>query len=254
MSSEWLYHRIALTAWSLIAVGTGLLLFFVTAPYGRHTRTGWGPTLDPILSWVLMEAASPILMAALFLAGNRRSNAVAIVLLAMWELHYVNRSFIFPLRKRGHANRIPAVVITFGWLFNAVNAYFNGRHLFLFSRVHDPDWLLDPRFLAGAAMFVFGFVVNISSDEILLNLRSSRSSGYRIPHGGLFRWVSCPNYLGEIMEWSGWALATWSLAGLSFALWTAANLVPRARSNHRWYQDEFSNYPSRRKALIPYLY
>jgi hypothetical protein len=44
--------------------------------------------------------------------------------------------------------------------------------------------------------------------------------------------VSCPNYLGEILEWIGWAIATWSLAGWVFAIWTMANLAPRAFTNH----------------------
>jgi protein-S-isoprenylcysteine O-methyltransferase Ste14 len=65
--------------------------------------------------------------------------------------------------------------------------------------------------------------------------------------------VSSPNYLGEIVQWTGWAIATWSLGGLAFALYTAANLAPRALDNHRWYQDHFDDYPPRRRALIPYL-
>jgi len=76
-------------------------------------------------------------------------------------------------------------------------------------------------------------------------------TGYKIPHGGLFERVSCPNYLGEIIEWSGWALATWCLPGLSFAVWTFANLAPRARAHHRWYRAKFPEYPEERKALIP---
>ena len=72
-----------------------------------------------------------------------------------------------------------------------------------------------------------------------------------MPHGELYRWISCPNYLGELIEWAGWAVATWSLPGLGFAVWTAANLVPRARANHRWYRSHFADYPNERKALIP---
>ena len=52
-----------------------------------------------------------------------------------------------------------------------------------------------------------------------------------------------PNYLGEIVEWTGWALATWSLAGLAFAVYTAANLAPRAVANHDWYLSTFDDYP-----------
>jgi protein-S-isoprenylcysteine O-methyltransferase Ste14 len=72
-----------------------------------------------------------------------------------------------------------------------------------------------------------------------------------VPQGGLYRWVSSPNYLGEIVQWAGWALATWSLPGVAFAVWTAANLVPRAQANQLWYRQRFPDYPPERKALIP---
>jgi protein-S-isoprenylcysteine O-methyltransferase Ste14 len=70
----------------------------------------------------------------------------------------------------------------------------------------------------------------------------------------MYRWISCPNYFGEIVEWIGWAIATWSLAGLAFALWTAANLAPRAHSHHQWYRESFADYPQERKALVPRLW
>ena len=65
--------------------------------------------------------------------------------------------------------------------------------------------------------------------------------------------MSCPNYLGEIVEWCGWALATWSLAGLAFALYTAATLRPRALNHHSWYRQRFPDYPPERRALVPYV-
>ncbi|MBT4068686.1 MAG: DUF1295 domain-containing protein, partial [Candidatus Marinimicrobia bacterium] len=96
--------------------------------------------------------------------------------------------------------------------------------------------------------------INIKSDNMLFNLRADGATDYKIPQNGLFKWVSCPNYLGELLEWWGWALATWSLAGLSFALWGMANLIPRARANHIWYKEKFFNYPKDRKALIPKIW
>ena len=86
---------------------------------------------------------------------------------------------------------------------------------------------------------------------ILRDLRKPGETGYKVSNAWLYRWVSCPNYLGEIMQWVGWAVATWSLAGLAFAVWTAANLIPRARANHAWYQNTFIDYPAERKALLP---
>jgi steroid 5-alpha reductase family enzyme len=103
-------------------------------------------------------------------------------------------------------------------------------------------------------IFISGFIINRNSDIILRNLREPGQPEYRITDKGLFRWVSCPNYLGEIMIWTGWAIASWSLAGLSFALWTIANLVPRARAHHRWYKQHFADYPDNRRALVPHIW
>ena len=57
----------------------------------------------------------------------------------------------------------------------------------------------------------------------------------------------------ELIEWTGWAVASWSAGGLAFAVYTAANLGPRAWSTHRWYRRSFPDYPVERKALIPSL-
>ena len=48
-------------------------------------------------------------------------------------------------------------------------------------------------------------------------------------------------------------MATWSLAGVAFAVYTVANLAPRAVTHHRWYRQQFPDYPEQRRALIPYL-
>ena len=97
-------------------------------------------------------------------------------------------------------------------------------------------------------------MINWQSDNILIHLRKLGEKGYKIPHGGFFKWISCPNHFGEIIEWTGFAIMTWSLSGLSFAIWTAVNLIPRALDHHKWYKDTFSDYPQKRKAVIPFLW
>ena len=146
---------------------------------------------------------------------------------------------------------MPVLVILMGFIFNCGNATINGVYLFSLSGGYPLKWLADPRFIIGAGLFVLGFTINRRADRSLRLLRAPGETGYKIPHGGLFERVSCPNYLGEIIEWSGWALATWSIAGLSFAIWTFANLVPRSRAHHQWYRENFPNYPTDRRALIP---
>ena len=101
------------------------------------------------------------------------------------------------------------------------------------------------------AVAVAGWLINFQADTILINLRRDGSTGYKVPHGGLFRYVSSANYFGEIVLWCGWALMSFTPAGLSFAVFTIANLLPRALSHHRWYVEHFADYPRERRAIIP---
>jgi 3-oxo-5-alpha-steroid 4-dehydrogenase 1 len=96
-------------------------------------------------------------------------------------------------------------------------------------------------------------VINKISDEKLRHFRKESPSEYIVPHGWLFNYISSPHYFGEIIEWGGWALMTFSLPGLAFFLFTFANLFPRAISSHQWYKKNFPEYPSGRKAIIPFL-
>ncbi|MBI5544361.1 MAG: DUF1295 domain-containing protein [Deltaproteobacteria bacterium] len=234
-----------------LAAATFILLFFISAPYGRHTRKGWGPQIPARLGWILMEAPSPLLMGALFLLGSHKS-AASIAFLVLWEAHYLHRAFLYPFTL-SNPRPVPVSITFFGACFNFVNASINGYFLF-FLADHPASWLADPRFVAGTALFAAGFVVNRWADLLLRGLRAPGETGYKIPRGGPWELVSSPNYLGEILQWCAWALLTWSLAGASFAVWTIANLAPRAVTNHRWYRERFPDYPPARRALIPFLW
>jgi protein-S-isoprenylcysteine O-methyltransferase Ste14 len=253
MDEQTLFNGLII-GWFLLAGVTFPVLFFVTAPYGRHARRGWGPTLSDRLGWIIMEAPAALLFLMYFLIGEERRSLVAWAFLFLWESHYVHRGFIYPLRLRGPDRRMPASVVAIGLLFNGVNGYLNGRYLFTLYQGYPSEWFGDIRFLIGLALFIGGYAINRQSDLTLRGLRQPGESTYKIPYGGFFRWVSCPNYLGEITEWVGWAVLTWSLPGLAFAVWTMANLAPRARSHHRWYRENFPEYPAERKALVPGLW
>lgn len=252
--NERILFYILLWGWLGIAAGIFIVLFFITAPYGRYIRKGWGPGIDSRWGWCVMESPAALVFGLWFVMGGIKQSGVLLVFFIMWEVHYVYRAFIYPRRLRERSKRMPILIVGLALFFNLVNSYLNGRYLFNFSSSYSTEWLYDFRFIGGFLLFICGFAINHHADEILLRLRNAQKSGYKIPHGGLYRWVSCPNYLGEIIEWLGWALATWSWPGLVFAAWTVANLVPRARSHHRWYREHFPDYPKERKALIPYLW
>lgn len=245
---------ILLIASFILAGTTFAALFFISAPYGRHIRRGWGPMVSNRMGWLVMEAPAALLFGLFFAVGEAPKSLPRVIFLLLWEAHYLHRAFIYPFRIADGRKEMPTAIMLMALVFNSGNAYLNGRYLFTHSNVYSDLWLSDPRFIAGLILFASGYTLNRWSDRILRGLRAPGELGYKIPHGGLYKWVSCPNYLGEIIEWAGWALATWSLPGLSFALWTIANLAPRARSHHLWYRAEFPDYPPIRKALLPGLW
>lgn len=250
-----LFFRIVLGFSLLVAVIVFPVLFRIAAPYGRYARQGWGPQLPSWLGWLLMESVSPILMLMMFMTGNVTRTTTTIIFLLMWLAHYIHRAFIYPFWLRDRWRPMPVVVPFMGAIFNLCNAYLNGRYLFDLSGTrYDESWLRSPQFITGALLFAAGFVINRHADNTLHRLRAKGGLDYKIPYGGLYRYISCPNYFGEIVEWTGWAIATWSVAGAAFAIWTFANLAPRSRAHHKWYREHFSDYPSERKALLPGLW
>jgi len=239
--------------WFIVSGVTFTALLYVNAPYGRHMREGWGPSIPNTAAWMVMELPMVVLFGLWFVLGTHTDTITAWVFLGLWQAHYLHRVFIYPFTLQDSSKQMPLLIASLGFVTNIVCSTCNGYYLFEASGGYSARWLADPRFVLGAALFVAGYLINRQSDHLLRSLRTPGETGYRIPHGWLFRWVSCPNYLGEIIEWTGWAVATWSLPGLAFATWTAANLVPRALTTHRWYKRRFPEYPSERKALLPYL-
>ncbi|MBW7936881.1 MAG: DUF1295 domain-containing protein, partial [Flavobacteriales bacterium] len=110
---------------------------------------------------------------------------------------------------------------------NAITDFSDGSH-FQFSQWfadYPENWVYDYRFIIGIVLFVIGVAVNWYSDTRLIHLRKPGETGYVIPQGWLFKYISCPNLFGEVIEWLGYAILTWSLAGTVFFIWTFANLV-----------------------------
>lgn len=240
-----------------VAVVVFVALFFVNAGYGKFYNKNWGPTIDNHPGWFLMEAPVFVAMLALWWLSDRRTDYVRLVFLLLFEAHYFHRSFIFPLHLRGHS-RMPLAIVGMGALFNTLNAFMQGGWIFFISPadMYPVEWLRSMPFIAGTVVFAAGMFINIQSDTIIRNLRQPGDTAHYLPKGGMFRYVAGANYLGEFMEWAGFALLTWSWAGAVFALWTFANLAPRAARTHDLYATEFPEEfdPQKVKRIIPFIY
>ena len=110
------------------------------------------------------------------------------------------------------------------------------------------------------ALFVFLFAWASRQQhrcfEILADLRHAQSATrYRIPRGGLFRWLSCPHFAMEILVYVSFCgvLGLGHRSGLLVLAWVATNQLVSGLNSHFWYQDNFRDYPRERRAVIPYL-
>ena len=82
-------------------------------------------------------------------------------------------------------------------------------------------------------MFLAGMKINIGSDHTLRNLRTGNDKSYKIPQGGMFEYVSCANYFGEILEMWGYAVASCAPPAIAHAFFTSCFLINRATQHHQ---------------------
>lgn len=238
-----------------IWIGIALIIFpiqlFVSAPYGRHSKTTWGPMVPNRLGWILMEGWA--LVAILFFYIKYfNPNIYSLLFVILYALHYVHRGFIYPMRTRTKGKLNPILIVLFAMTFNSINAGLIGYYLSKVS-IYPEDYFQHWNFILGIFLFISGFVINFKSDDILIHLRKPGETDYKIPKGFLFKYISCPNHFGEMIEWFGFMLMVWNWAGIAFFIWTVSNLLPRALHHHKWYKQNFSNYPKERKAIFPFL-
>ncbi|CAG8680608.1 5612_t:CDS:2, partial [Cetraspora pellucida] len=256
----------------------------VTAPYGKFQ---WNKSrLSGKFGWLLMECFALITFIYSFFVNDLFSTiytdsaytTTQLILCSLWIIHYTNRTIIYTYRAP-NISPMHILIMSSGIFYNIMNGYTVARWISIFGRdnyFYDEDGrdiYKSPRFILGVFVFLVGMTINIHHDNILFSLRSnldkstksesikvvtntsSPSSKYLIPNGGLFNYIACPNYFGEIVEWAGFVIATWySFPAVMFLMTTLANLIPRARSNLKWYRVKFGDaYPKNRKAIIPFV-
>lgn len=247
----YLYAIYTIIALAIMTLGATL---FNQGGYGKLMGDNIQLKMPDRLAWIIFESPQWFAFALTYwLLVPGPYFLPGLVLFVIWQAHYSYRGFIYPWRRRGSSRGFPVVAVLMGFTFNALNGFTNAWAVAHAPHLADPAWLASPWFIGGALLAVCGWLINFQADNILLHLRDDGSDGYRIPYGGAFRYVSSAHYFGEIIWWTGWALMASTLAGWAFLLFVLCNLVPRAVHNHRWYQQQFADYPKERKAIIPFV-
>lgn len=249
-------------------IGVGLLvwicLYFIDAGYGKMVSQKWGPAINNKLGWMLMECPVFLVVLWFWMKSDVRFELPYLLFFLLFELHYFHRTFICPFLMRGNS-KMPISIMLLSVIFNLFNGYLQGIWLFElapshaeYQQMYTLSWLTDWRFILGVIVFFVGMAINWHSDYVIRHLRKPGDTKHYLPEGGMYNYVTSANYLGEIIEWLGWAILTWSLAGVVFVWFTMSNLVPRAHRIYNHYKqefpDEFESRSTRLKRIIPFIY
>jgi len=251
-----LSHWLLSVAWLYLAIVT-IQSYFFPAPYGKFTSSSGVRGLNSLtkvqvsasLGWFIQEVPSFLVSFSGLIHLYHLGMMYKLLLLAPYTLHYFNRSIVFPLQlKNGAPTPVLTVVAAFTFcLYNGLMQ----SHALIIKDMDDHNLTLA---CMGLALFMLGMGINVWSDNILKSLRKVGETGYKIPYGGLYKYVTCPNYLGEAVEWWGFVGLVQTWASLWFAVFTTIFLGGRALYTHSWYRQKFkSDYPADRRAFLPLI-
>jgi len=177
------------------------------------------------------------------------------VALLCWSFHYIKRILetIF-VHRFSHAT-MP--------LFNLLKncSHYWGGAILVSYFVNHPLFTPPPleRVYFGLALFVVSELFNFISHVQLAALRPAGSKERKIPKGLFFELVSCPNYLFEILAWTGFTILTQTLTAGLFTLLGAVQMWFWALTKHIRYRKDFNGkdgrlqYPRNRKVLVPFI-
>ncbi|XP_048842972.1 3-oxo-5-alpha-steroid 4-dehydrogenase 2-like isoform X1 [Brienomyrus brachyistius] len=249
-------HGSLVTAYCCVLIAGGVGFSFRQArrqtPYGRYAALSasrrWVPAKP---AWFFQELPSFLVPMLMCWGTGAKLRLGETLLLCLFCGHYFQRTFVYSLLTKGRPS--PLRIVLSALIFCSVNGFVQSHYL-LHCAAYGDAWLTDWRLLLGLIVFSIGMGINVHSDYILRNLRKPGELHYAIPKGGMFEYVSGANFLGEIIEWFGFAVAAWSVPALSFAVFTLCSIGPRAYHHHRFYLKFFSDYPQSRKAVIPFLF
>lgn len=250
-----LFNRLLLL-FSLAGAIVFVALFFVKAGYGIFRTARWGISVPNKTGWIIMEAPVFFVMLCLWWQSGKSTGTVPFLFFLLFELHYFQRSFVFPFLLKGKS-RMPVAIMLMGVIFNLLNGYIQGEWLFRLAPegFYGAGYLRNAACWLGMLLFFAGMAVNWHSDSVIRRLRKPGDTNHYLPQKGMYRWVTSANYFGELLEWTGFAVMTSSPAAWVFVWWTFANLAPRAYAIRERYREEFGREAvGKRKCLIPYIY
>lgn len=120
-----------------------------------------------------MEVPSVIVFLFFYFQGENCFEPVPFVFLVVWQTHYFQRSFIYPLflMKSCPGRKQNLLLVAIGATFNSINSYLNATMISSIGN-YPITYFYTPTFIFGLILFIIGYNINRRSDAILQDLRA----------------------------------------------------------------------------------
>lgn len=210
--------------------------------------------LGPQISWKLvfiLEYLGPLLIHPIvYFSFDSPSNKMILLLNVF---HYLKREFETLYVHRFSNATMPWTNLP----KNCMHYWIFGGFLIslsVYSPYFIPSWTLDAT-IQKFLLFLWCFfqVSNLKTHLILRDLRPEGTRERKVPFGYGFTLVSCPNYFFEIMGWIVVSLLSGSVWVLLFTALGTIQMISWAIKKHEGYHKEFSDYPSNRTPIFPWI-
>jgi very-long-chain enoyl-CoA reductase len=104
----------------------------------------------------------------------------------------------------------------------------------------------------GVLVFLVGIVGNLYHHAMLARIRTGNKKDF--PHGGLFEYLVCPQYLFEELVFLGFFMIAQTAMALATFVSVFMYLIARTYNTKMWYTKKNAHFPPQRKLLIPKLF
>ncbi len=198
--------------------------------------------------FILPGLLSIIVFATVFLSGNHAKTEITWIFFSFWIIHFTVKIVFNLINPSHHETQIANTKMLSAIV--SINALINGYCLGWLWPAYAVSWMQNMAFISGSLILGLGFLIQITAN-IRMTPKKNETDAL---DSGLHKIVFCPGYLGEILQWGGFAMITWNSSAAAAFCWMLATLLAQATSQKHKYLLQFPELPATRKALIPFIF
>ena len=244
----------------LCAVGFYKYVYFLSLGYGFAVAGGG---IAILVMYLISPSATPlwlvIIQAALFVLYGARLSGFLLVR-ELKNASFKKTDVAKATLAKNKEKKMPVFVLAFIWIFVSV-LYVAQVSPMLFRYTDNAEDFIVP--LVGVGISVLGLVLESIADHQKSKQKKERPD--MVATKGLYKMVRCPNYLGEIIFWTGvfvsgvtayanvgqWIVAVLAYIAIVYIMFNGAQRLEKRQMARYGDNEEYNAYASKTPIIIP---